>query len=416
MAPQPRCQTRVVSEDLMKRVVLFSAACLLFGGCEHGVSPASPSEGTSAAALSPPETSPKIADFRGRTVATGRSAPHSSSCADGSGQPTCVSSLGALTTGAPASAPDPPTGFTATSCGGDVTLRWNAPPTIVDGYVVSAGSFRGSNAAQFRTRDTFLTKDNVPAGTYYVRVQTALNNQLSVPTDDVALVVTRLGAPENLRAAVSSDGTRVTLTWKKSPAFRPAVDFNLIESLNVTTGVRQPDYRVFNPQSVYNPQTDEISIEDGTLPPARYEAIVQEEHPCGEIGPSSVIVTFEITRRSPLTGTWIGTYRYGAECANFAGIETLELVEDAFGQVTGTVSDQVIAPSPGTASGRIANGKRDGPTVALSLQYTSGTGSQPPAGFASRFTGTLIDGRTMTGRTGSCGTGADVTFSLARVP
>jgi hypothetical protein len=99
-----------------------------------------------------------------------------------------------------------------------------------------------------------------------------------------------------------------------------------------------------------------------------------------------------------LTGTWVGTYQYGAECLNYRGTETLVLTDES-GVVTGTVSDVTISP----VSGLTAFGLVSGGLGGLTYQYL-------PSPVA-RLVISHVDDSLMIGRiVGVCGNGADVTF------
>jgi predicted phage tail protein len=101
--------------------------------------------------------------------------------------------------------------------GARVTLAWDAPAggPVVSGYLLSVGSTAGlSNLAAFWTGQTTVTVENVPAGTYFVRVQSMTAEGISPPSNELQIVVAAPAppaVPTQLSAAVS--GRTVQLNW-----------------------------------------------------------------------------------------------------------------------------------------------------------------------------------------------------------
>jgi hypothetical protein len=99
--------------------------------------------------------------------------------------------------------------------------------------------------------------------------------------------------------------------------------------------------------------------------------------------------------------TYVGTYNYGADCANYTGQETLVL-SGSSAAITGTVSDVVKSPVAGADHGTVS-GSVSGSAITLHSSYVSG--------LAGTLTGTFSGG-TISGKiTGICGSGATVTLS-----
>lgn len=123
-----------------------------------------------------------------------------------------------------AAAPLAPTGLVGSVSGATVMLSWTPPGSgdAPSSYVVEAGSSSGLlNLANFDTASTAasLTADNVPPGTYFVRVRARNGGGTSAASNEVVLTVgggasTCSGspsAPTNFTASVND--LSVTLTW-----------------------------------------------------------------------------------------------------------------------------------------------------------------------------------------------------------
>jgi hypothetical protein len=101
----------------------------------------------------------------------------------------------------------------------------------------------------------------------------------------------------------------------------------------------------------------------------------------------------------------VGTYEYGAECASYKGVETLDLTENADGTFEGTLVDSTLAGI------QVAQGTVKGRRTGAEVTFT-GTYKGSYEGKTSSFTGTLKGNQLEDGKlTGVCGQGARVTFS-----
>jgi len=120
---------------------------------------------------------------------------------------------------AAASAPAAPSRLAGTVSGSRVSLTWQPPagdaPTS---YVLEAGSTTGqTNLANFDTGTTLpsFIADDVPSGTYYVRVRGKNAAGIGPPSNEIVVPVVgcagALGAPTGLAAIVA--GYTVMLTW-----------------------------------------------------------------------------------------------------------------------------------------------------------------------------------------------------------
>jgi predicted phage tail protein len=91
-------------------------------------------------------------------------------------------------------APPPPPSFTSSPVSGRrVTLNWSAPATgTVTGYIIEAGSATGlSNLASVNTGTTATTAsfDNVPPGTYFIRLRAVNAQGASVVSNERTVTV-----------------------------------------------------------------------------------------------------------------------------------------------------------------------------------------------------------------------------------
>lgn len=92
----------------------------------------------------------------------------------------------------PAPQLDPP----SISASGSVTLSWSNPPELTAGFVVEAGSAPGlANLASFPVAGgATLTVENVPPGSYHVRVRARNDIGLGVPSNEILVHVPAAGA------------------------------------------------------------------------------------------------------------------------------------------------------------------------------------------------------------------------------
>ena len=202
-------------------VAVVMAAAVWAVGCESTRSPARPSTADSSRSLAFTAL-PSSASNAPLTIAwhcfAASVAWQAADCPPAGGTRVNASASASLTT------PGVPSNLTATVSSARVTLSWLAPgggdqPTS---YVVEAGSATGRvDLANFDTGTSALSLvvDNVPAGTYFVRVRAKNPAGVSGPSNEFVLTVTGAGAclpsaPGNL--AVSASGSTVTLQWTGS--------------------------------------------------------------------------------------------------------------------------------------------------------------------------------------------------------
>jgi glucose/arabinose dehydrogenase len=107
--------------------------------------------------------------------------------------------------------------------GSTVTVRWTAPTSgsAPASYQLEAGSVPGAaNLALVPAATTELSFSGIPAGTYYVRVRSVGAGGVSVPSNEITIIVGSGGctgpppAPSGLSALVN--GQLVTLSWTSS--------------------------------------------------------------------------------------------------------------------------------------------------------------------------------------------------------
>ena len=122
--------------------------------------------------------------------------------------------------------PGPPTHPHATARGGRVSIDWGPPLSGADPsfYLLDAGSTPGAsnigNGIPVGS-DTSLDVNGVPPGQYYLRLRSASPGGVSVPSEELLLVVGPVGCsgppepPADL--AVSISGSTVLLTWGETP-------------------------------------------------------------------------------------------------------------------------------------------------------------------------------------------------------
>jgi len=93
-----------------------------------------------------------------------------------------------------AAVPDSPTNLSGSVSSSRVTLSWLAPATgdVPTSYMVEAGSASGRiDIANFDTGTTVpgLVVDNVPSGTYFIRVRAKNSAGVSLPSNELVLIV-----------------------------------------------------------------------------------------------------------------------------------------------------------------------------------------------------------------------------------
>jgi hypothetical protein len=209
---------------VIQRSVFLAAgvAALMAAGCGGGGSAPSAPSGVSRpttaapAAFGTPLGAPVLA-------APGFAAGDIGRCFQFRSEPACLSGARPRTGPvAGAVAPGAPGGFTATSNGSTVTLRWTAPTAgdPVTSYVIEAGSGSGAaNLANFSTGNTqtTFTTTGVPDGAYYVRVRASNSTGTSAASNEVVLVVGPVcsvppGEPISF-SLVSNGGGTVSFSW-----------------------------------------------------------------------------------------------------------------------------------------------------------------------------------------------------------
>ncbi|MGE0813761.1 MAG: hypothetical protein AB7O93_10475 [Vicinamibacterales bacterium] len=160
----------------------------------------------------------------------------------------------------------PPTGLRADVAGSNVTLSWRAPvgPAVTD-FVLEAGTGPGQSnliAGNRVGRIDTVTAQNVPKGTYYVRVRSAGSGGLSVPSNEVVAVVGGSGGgggglpgtPDGFQAVADATGT-VTIYWQP-PGGGGAPTSYLLEAgtapglTNITDGIQLPLVTSFSARAV----------------------------------------------------------------------------------------------------------------------------------------------------------------------
>jgi hypothetical protein len=122
--------------------------------------------------------------------------------------------------------PGPPTNPHATVRGSRVSIDWGPPLNGADPafYVLDVGSTPGASDIASGApvgADTSLDVPNVPPGSYYMRLRSVSAGGVSVPSDELLLVVGPIGCsgppepPADLEVTVN--GSTVLLTWGESP-------------------------------------------------------------------------------------------------------------------------------------------------------------------------------------------------------
>ena len=108
----------------------------------------------------------------------------------------------------------PPTGVRATADGTMISVQWTAPASGLTptGYRVEAGRSSGAADVNMDVGVTDRVTLNVTAtGTWFVRVKSLRNSEVSAASNEVQLIIGTLGAPRSFAASVA--GNTVTLTW-----------------------------------------------------------------------------------------------------------------------------------------------------------------------------------------------------------
>jgi hypothetical protein len=99
--------------------------------------------------------------------------------------------VGVGTGNVPMGSPSAPTNLISTVSGGTVLLQWNAVPST-SAYIVEAGSTPGLRDLAYVATGTPATEfraDHVAPGVYYVRVKGWAAAGVSMPSNEVTVVV-----------------------------------------------------------------------------------------------------------------------------------------------------------------------------------------------------------------------------------
>ena len=153
---------------------------------------------------------------------------------------TAVDNLGAhtsttvrvtVTPAAIALLPSAPRALKANVTGRTLSMSWEPPTdgTAVSAYLIEAGSASGqSNRGTVRTPAPSFSLDNVPAGTYFLRVRSVRADGLSRPSNEVvvtindATVTCRMAAMAPTAVSGTSNGTFVRVSWLPGPGDPPS--------------------------------------------------------------------------------------------------------------------------------------------------------------------------------------------------
>jgi hypothetical protein len=174
--------------------------------------------------------------------------------------------------------PSPPRMLAATVRGQDVRLTWLPPlagaPT---GYHLEVGSAPGlANLAAFAFGNTLTFTAAAPNGTYFLRVRASSPAGVSLPSDELVVVVGPApGPPTGLAAAVN--GTTVSLEWNAAATGGPPTGFTVVASLT-------PGGPPIAAVTVTTPALTVVNV-----PPGVYHVRVHAMNGAGVSGPSSEV-------------------------------------------------------------------------------------------------------------------------------
>ena len=301
----------------------------------------------------------------------------------------------------------PPGNLTRTVQGTTVLLGWGAPPgSQPTSYVIEAGSASGaSNITVFDTGTaaTALTVNNVPAGTYFVRVRGKDAAGTGPASNEVTVVVTGSGpapgpcVPRNLTGLVI--GSDVALGWDEPSGAGSQCGSNsylvqvgsapgasdlaqvstpgLIGAYSVSgvgAGTFYIRVRSQGPGGVSAPSTELVITVTGIRPPgtttwaglvANGEGSTGSDDDCG-------LVRADVTLTIVQSGTSVtGISRIVVRSVSLAACQALvgfTIGEPFSGTVTGQFPDgtgtfSVATPSGGAVTASYANGRMTGTTV-----------------------------------------------------
>jgi hypothetical protein len=308
----------------------------------------------------------------------------------------------------------PPTNLTRTVNGTTVVLSWGAPagsqPTS---YVVEAGATSGaSDIAVFDTGNTAttLTVNNVPAGTYFVRVRGRDAAGNGPASNEVMVVVGAAGpgpgpgaggancTPRNLTALVI--GSNVALGWDEPPGSgTPCGSNSYLVQIGSTPGAS-------NLAQVSTPGLiGAFSVP--SAPVGTYYIRVRSQGPGGVSAPSNEVVVTVTGATPPGTTTWTGLVANGEgmtgsddDCGVVRADISLTIVQSGT-SITGIssvfvrsvtiagcqelVGFTIAEPFTGTVTGSFPNGSGTFNGVSPSGGSFSGTYAN------GRMTGTAVD-------------------------
>jgi hypothetical protein len=164
---------------------------------------------------------------------------------------------------------------------------WTPPSTgVLAGYQLEAGSAPGQadlGIVTVANTQTSLTFDNVPAGTYYVRVRSLGAGGPSPASNEIGVsiggsdCVESPGPPIGLTAALN--GREVMLSWAAAAGSHGRITFQ-IEAGNSSGAANLAIVTVDGTQRSFRVQA----------PPGRYFVRLRSRNACGASGPSDEIV------------------------------------------------------------------------------------------------------------------------------
>jgi len=183
-----------------------------------------------------------------------------------------------------------PVNLTSIIVGSAVTLSWEpaASGAVPTTYIVEAGSFSGgSDLAVFSTDSvaTTITVQQVPTGTYFVRVRAGNSGGTSPPSNEVVAVV-GTGAPgpspEGVpgppsRLAISVSGSTASFVWNPPTSGGPPTAY-LIEA-GSSPGLSN--------LASFSTQTPGTSLSVGNVPAGTYFVRVRGQNAAGTGAPSN---------------------------------------------------------------------------------------------------------------------------------
>jgi hypothetical protein len=302
----------------------------------------------------------------------------------------------------------PPGNLTRTVQGTTVLLGWSPPPgSQPTSYVVEAGSTSGaSNIAVFDTGNaaTGLTVNNVPPGTYFVRVRGRDAAGTGPASNEVTVVVTGAGPapgncqPRNLTGiAVGAD---VALGWDEpSGAGSQCGSNSYLVQVGSSPGASDLA-QVSTPGLI-------AAFNVSGVGPGTFYIRVRSQGPGGVSAPSNELVITVTGITPPGTTTWTGLVANGEgstgpddDCGvvradvtltivqsgtSITGISRLIVRSASSGECQPLVGFTIGEPFSGTVTGQFPNGSG-------TISITTPSGSAVTGSYANgRMTGTAVD-------------------------